>query len=155
MSKACCSPILCCWVAHVFALRILQTLKSSLSDQSLTVKPQSNLSPQEGKEKRKADVRPATSLMSHSVHQWEKRLTGIGGPSSCSCHFACALVSCSHSDSDWNSCRRSPTCMNTQRWRFKDISRMVSDSHRLSLLQIHCVHSEKDWSVIPASCNCR
>jgi len=44
------------------------------------------------------------------------RLTVIGARSSCSCCcvFAFALVSCSRCDSDWSSCHRSLTCINTQ-----------------------------------------
>lgn len=73
------------------------------------------------KEGEKVELRPATLLKSVEVHQGCMCLTGIGGLSSCSCHFVCALVSCLHSDSDWNSCQRSLTCINIQTCDSSDI----------------------------------
>lgn len=43
-------------------------------------------------------------------------LTGIGDPSSCSCHYGAGLVSGSRCGSGWSSCRRNPTCVNRGAW---------------------------------------
>jgi len=76
--------------------------------------PQCNIQPRGGREKRLTGLtgdQPACR-----VQQGAERLTGIGGLSSCSCRSACVLLaSCSHSDSDWNSCRRSLTCVDVGR----------------------------------------